>query len=169
MDLVSYADLVVELVNAQDPAEDSLKDLEALRRLLTIRPHLTGRVTHRDLDVMRQLRSNLRDIFECATAGELERAAEGVNSLLLQHPIHPALSNHDGSTWHLHLSEDGSVPDRYAAGAAMGLAMLVSERGFEAFKICESPGCQNVYFDTTPDSSRRHCSDGCPKRNGRGQ
>ena len=169
MDLASYADLVTELVNtgcSQEPEQDSLRDLEALRGLLTIRPHLSGRVTRRDLDAMRELRTELRKIFESAAAGDEDDAIERLNSLLIQHPIHPQVSGHDGQRWHLHLTESGSVPDRYAAGAAMGLAVYISDHGIERLGRCQSPACGNVFFDNTPNRSRRYCSDRCAGRAG---
>jgi predicted RNA-binding Zn ribbon-like protein len=164
VDLASYADLVIELVNTQEPATDSLRDLDTLQELLKIRPHLGGRVTRRDLDAMRELRTALRGIFEAAAAGQDEDAADRLNTLLIQHPIHPQLSGHDGQSWHLHLTESGSVPDRYAAGAAMGLAVRISDQGLDRLGICHADGCANVYFDTTTNRSRRYCSDRCASR-----
>ncbi|MCD0448177.1 CGNR zinc finger domain-containing protein [Actinocorallia sp. API 0066] len=166
MDLVSYADLAVELVNTREPAVDALRDLDTLRSLLLIRPHLMGRVTSRDLEAMRQLRHDLRSVFEAAAAGAVDRAADGVNQLLLRHPIHPALSNHDGQEWHLHLSEDGSVPDRYAAGAAMGLSLVVGARGFRALGVCAADDCDNVFLADGSGKRRRYCSPACRKRSG---
>ncbi|MGH3390114.1 MAG: CGNR zinc finger domain-containing protein [Actinomadura sp.] len=164
MDLASYAELVVELVNTQDPAEDSLRDLDTLHDLLQIRPHLSGRVTRRDLDAMRELRTELRAIFVSAAADDGAAAIERLNALLIQHPIHPQVSGHDGQRWHLHLTESGSVVDRYAAGAAMGLAVHISDHGIERLGICQAPGCCNVYFDSTTNRSRRYCSDRCASR-----
>lgn len=164
MDLASYADLVVELVNTHEPAEDSLRDLDSLQQLLEIRPHLGGRVTRRDLDAMRDLRTALRAVFEAAVAGDDEQAVDRLNTLLIQHPIHPQLSGHDGQKWHLHLTESGSVPDRYAAGAAMGLAVKISDQGIDRLGICQADGCSNVFFDTTTNRSRRYCSDRCASR-----
>lgn len=164
MDLASYADLVIELVNTQDPSEDSLRDLDALQELLKIRPHLGGRVLQRDLDAMRTLRASLRAIFVAAARGDEEDAIERLNSLLIQHPVHPQLSGHDAQRWHLHLTEGGSVPDRYAAGAAMGLAVKISDQGMDRLGICQADGCANIYFDTTSNRSRRYCSDRCAGR-----
>ncbi|WP_199485193.1 CGNR zinc finger domain-containing protein [Actinomadura craniellae] len=164
MDLASYADLVIELVNTQDPAEDSLRDLDALHELLKIRPHLSGRITRRDLDAMRELRAELRAIFVSATEGDEEAAIDRLNSLLIQHPVHPQMSGHDGQRWHLHLTEGGSVPDRYAAGAAMGLAVKISDQGIDRLGICRAASCRNIFFDTTADGSRRYCSDRCAGR-----
>jgi predicted RNA-binding Zn ribbon-like protein len=161
VDLASYADLVVELVNTGcpvEPEQDSLRDLEALRELLTIRPHLSGRVTRQDLDAMRELRNELRKIFDAVAAGDETDAIERLNSLLIQHPIHPQVSGHDGQRWHLHLTESGSVPDRYAAGAAMGLAVYISDHGIGRLRICQAPSCGDVFFDNTTNLSRRYCS-----------
>ena len=167
MDLASYADLVIELVNtgcSEDPGHDPLRDLDALRGLLTIRPHLSGRVTRQDLDAMRELRWQLRKIFESVGAGDETDAMERLNTLLIQHPIHPQVSGHDGQRWHLHLTESGSVPDRYAAGAAMGLAVYISDHGIERLGRCQAPSCDNVFFDNTTNRSRRYCSDRCASR-----
>lgn len=164
MDLASYADLVVELVNTGRPAEperDSLRDLDALRELLTIRPHLSGRVTHQDLDVMRELRAELRKIFDSVADGDEEDAIERLNTLLIQHPIHPQISGHDGQRWHLHLTESGSVPDRFAAGAAMGLAVYISDHGIGRLRSCRQPSCVNVFFDDTANRSRKYCPVHC--------
>lgn len=168
MDLLSYADLVVELVNTREPSVDALRDLDTLRELLLIRPHLMGRVTQRDLEAMRQLRADLRAVFQAAAEGDHNRAADGVNQLLLRHPVHPTLSNHDDSSWHMHLIEDGSVPDRYAAGAAMGLGLVIGARGFTALGVCAADNCDNIFLAEDGKRSGRYCSPQCRKRS-RGQ
>jgi predicted RNA-binding Zn ribbon-like protein len=164
VDLASYADLVIELVNTQDPAEDSLRDLDTLRELLTIRPHLSGRVTRETLEAMRDLRTELHAIFVAAATGHQDDAIERLNTLLIQHPVHPQVSRHDGQCWHVHLTESGSVPDRYAAGAAMGLAVKISDQGIDRLGICQAEACANIYFDTTTNKSRRYCSERCANR-----
>ncbi|MFF5258990.1 CGNR zinc finger domain-containing protein [Actinomadura viridis] len=167
MDLASYADLAIDLVNTRDPAGDALRDLDGLRALLDGRPHLGGRVGHRDLDCMRALRTQLRAIFTAAGAGDEETAVDRLNSLLIQHPIHPQLSRcGDGTAWHVHLNEGGSVPDRYAARAAMGLAVRIGEQGADRLGVCRADGCDHVFFDTTAGRSRRYCSDRCARRTG---
>ncbi|WP_067490247.1 CGNR zinc finger domain-containing protein [Actinomadura hibisca] len=164
MDLSSYADLAIELVNTQDPAGDTLRDLDGLRALLHDRPHLGGRIAHRDLDGMRALRGQLRQIFASAAAGHDADAIDRLNSLLIQHPVHPQLSGHDDQDWHLHLNEGGSIPDRYAARAAMGLAVKISDHGLDRLGACRAAGCDRVFFDTTANQTRRYCSDRCAGR-----
>ncbi|MFI6521723.1 CGNR zinc finger domain-containing protein [Spirillospora sp. NPDC050679] len=166
MDLSSYADLAIELVNTRGPAGDALRDLDGLRALLHGRPHLGGRIAHRDLDGLRALRGQLREIFAFAAAGNADAAIDRLNTLLIQHPVHPQLSGHDDLGWHLHLNEGGSIPDRYAARAAMGLAVQISDHGLERLGVCRAEGCDRVFFDTTANRSRRYCSDRCAGRTG---
>jgi hypothetical protein len=164
VDLASYAELAVRLVNTSTPEEDHLGDLDALRALLTFGPHLNGRVGRPELEAMRQLRDDLRSIFEAVAAGDEDDAAERLNALLVRHPVHPQVSGHDGQRWHLHITESGSVPDRYAAGAAMGLAVFISAEGLDRLAVCASAPCRNVYIDTSSNHTRRYCSDACASR-----
>lgn len=167
MDLTSYADLAVRLVNTADPVrpdQDRLADLAALRVLLADRPQLRNRATRRDLEELRRLRRRLRAVFEAAAAGHGARAVEQLNGLLVQHPIHPQISGHDASDWHLHLTERGEVAERYAATAVMGLAVLVTTLGLDRLGVCEAPPCRNVFVDTSTNRSRRYCSDRCATR-----
>jgi putative stress-induced transcription regulator len=164
VDLAGYADLVVELVNTgcpPEPERDSLRDLDSLRELLAILPSASGRVTRQDLDAMRELRAELRDIFDSAALGAEDDAIERLNSLLIRHPVHPQMSGHDGLRWHLHLTEGGSVSDRYAAGAAMGLAVYISDHGIGRLRTCRAASCGNVFYDNTADGCGWFCSERC--------
>jgi predicted RNA-binding Zn ribbon-like protein len=164
VDLASYAELAVQLVNTSTPDEDRLGDLDALRALLALGPHMAGRVGRADLEAMRDLRADLRAIFESVAAGDEDDAVERLNSLLVRHPVHPQISGHEGQRWHLDISESGSVPDRYAAGAAMGLAVYISADGLDRLAVCASSPCRNVYIDTSSNRTRRYCSDLCASR-----
>ncbi|MBW8486241.1 CGNR zinc finger domain-containing protein [Actinomadura parmotrematis] len=164
MDLASYADLAVDLVNTQRPDGDTLRSLDGLHELLAGHPHLGGRISHRDLDAMRGLRGQLRAVFVSAAGGDEEDAIDRLNTLLIQHPVHPQVSGHDGQRWHLHINEGGSVPDRFAARAAMGLAVTIADRGLERLGVCAADGCGRVFFDTTANRSRRYCSAHCARR-----
>jgi len=167
LDLSSYAELAVRLVNTDDPADsarDDLRDLDALRALVADRPHLNMRVTRNDLDALRLLRAELRKVFSASAGGEGADAVEILNALLIQHPIHPQISGHDGQRWHLHLTESGSVADKYAAGAVMGLAVLAIEVGIDRLGLCQAASCNAVFVDTSTNRSRRYCSDRCASR-----
>lgn len=164
MNLASYADLAIDLVNTRRPDGDDLRDLDGLRALLAHRPHFGGRIAHRDLDAMRELRAQLRAIFDAAARGHEDDAVERLNAMLIHHPVHPQLARHGGQDWHLHFNDAGSVPDRYAARAAMGLAAKIAAQGPGRLGICRAEGCERVFFDTTANRSRRYCSDRCAGR-----
>ncbi|MBT2208417.1 MULTISPECIES: ABATE domain-containing protein [Actinomadura] len=166
MDLASYADLAVDLVNTCRPHRDELRDLEGLRALLLRRPYLAGRTARRDLDAMRELRAELRAVFVSAARGDELDAIERLNTLLIRYPVHPIVTRHDGQGWHLHLNEDGSVPDRCAARAAMGLAARISSRGIDALGVCRAEGCERAYLTPATERAPRYRCERCAGRPG---
>ncbi|GGL17005.1 hypothetical protein Sme01_71490 [Sphaerisporangium melleum] len=162
MDLTSYAELAVLLVNAAE----ALDSLEGTRRLLTEagRGDQAARLTRADLAILRELRRELAAVF-AAAAGRDEDAAVGrLNALLVRHPVRPQISGHDGQGWHLHLTEDGRPCEEYAAGAVMGLTALVTELGVDRLGLCRAAGCHRAYLDTSSNRSRRYCSERCATR-----
>jgi predicted RNA-binding Zn ribbon-like protein len=74
------------------------------------------------------------------------------------------VSAHDNQRWHLHLSNSGSVADRYAAGAVFGLATIVTQYGADRLGICTLAACHGVFIDASTNRSRRYCSDHCASR-----
>ncbi len=164
MDLNSYAELAVRLVNTAGGGGeegDRLASLDGLRDLVADRQHLSKGITRNDLEALRCLRTEFRAFFEACSAGAGSDAAAMLNALLIQHPVHPQLSGHDGQAWHVHYTESGSVADRYAAGAVMGLAVVVSDLGVDRFGICQAPGCGGVFIDIGTERDRVYCSEKC--------
>jgi predicted RNA-binding Zn ribbon-like protein len=164
VDLNSYAELAARLVNTGDAGggrKDELATIEAYRALMADRAALCARATAADLDALRELRSQLRLIFAACAAGDGDKAAARLNALLARHPVHPEIARHDGATWHLHHADSGSVADRYAAGAVLGLTIVITSLGTDRLRHCEAPSCPHVLVDTTPDRSRAYCSDRC--------
>lgn len=167
MDLASYADLAVRLVNSYSLGHeggDQLATLDGLRALVADRQHLNHGLTRRDVEELRVLREEFRGFFVFCAAGNGADAADLLNSLLIQHPVHPQLSGHDGQPWHVHYRETGSMADKYAAGAAMGLAVQLSDLGVERFGTCQAAPCLGVYIDTTQERTTRYCSERCEAR-----
>jgi len=168
VDLTSYAELAVRLVNSAIRAGDEpdlLGDPEAFRGFVADRPHLAGQVTRHDLDALRLLRAEFSRIFAAAAEeGAGSSAVARMNALLVQHPIHPVIVGHDAESWHLHLSETGSVADRYAAGSVIGLAMLVAQFGVNRLGVCTIASCRGVFIDASTNRSRRYCADHCTTR-----
>ncbi len=163
MDLSSYAELAVRLVNTDRSGRsgDGLAGLDAARTLAAGLPQLTAQVTRHDLEALRMLRTALREVFAAAAGGDGGRAAEVLNELLIQHPVHPQLSGHGGQAWHLHLTESGGLADQYAAGAVMGLAVLVTHDGVDVLGVCEASSCGSAFIRSSSDRSRQFCSDRC--------
>ena len=167
MDLSSYAELAVRLVNTDSLGHDGgdqLSSLEKLRALVADREHLSHGITRRDLETLRQLRDDFRAVFVACARGNGAQAAERLNALLMQYPVHPQLSGHDGQPWHVHYTESGSMSDKYAAGAAMGLAVRLASLGIDRFGVCQAAPCQGVFIDTSAGRTRRYCSDRCTNR-----
>ncbi len=167
MDLSSYAELAVRLVNTASLGHeggDLLTTLDGLRALVADREHLNHGITRADLEALRQLRDEFRAFFVSSSQGDGAAAAARLNELLMQYPVHPQLSGHDGQPWHVHYTESGSMSDKYAAGAAMGLAVRLAELGLDRFGVCQAAPCQGVFIDTSAGRTRRYCSERCTNR-----
>jgi predicted RNA-binding Zn ribbon-like protein len=167
VDLSSYAELAVRLVNTDSLGHeggDMLGTLDGLRALVADREHLNHGISRADLETLRQIREELRAFFVSCSQGGGGQAAARLNELLIQYPVHPQLSGHDGQPWHVHYTESGSMSDKYAAGAAMGLAVRLAELGMERFGVCQAAPCQGVFIDTSAARTRRYCSDRCTNR-----
>ncbi|HEV3381577.1 MAG TPA: CGNR zinc finger domain-containing protein [Trebonia sp.] len=167
MELSSYAELAVRLVNTDSLGHDGgdqLTSLDGLRALVADREHLNHGITRADLEALRQLREDFRAFFVACSLGDGLDAAERLNEMLIRYPVHPQLSGHDGQPWHVHYTESGSMADKYAAGAAMGLAVRLAELGIERFGICQATPCKGVFIDTSAGRTRRYCSDRCTNR-----
>ena len=167
VDLSSYAELAVRLVNTSSLGHeggDQLTTLDGLRALVADREHLNHGISRTDLEALRQLRTEFRAFFVACSRGDGADAAARLNELLIQNPVHPQLSGHDGQAWHVHYTESGSMSEKYAAGAAMGLAVRLTELGLDRFGLCQAAPCQGVFIDTTPEGARRYCSRRCADR-----
>ena len=167
MDLSSYAELAVRLVNTTGLGHeggDLLTSLDGLHALVSDREHLNHSMTRADLETLLMLRDEFRGFFVSCSQGNGPEAAARLNELLIQYPVHPQLSGHDGQAWHVHYTESGSMSDKYAAGAAMGLAVRLADLGIDRFGVCQAAPCSGVFVDTSVNRTRRYCSDRCASR-----
>jgi predicted RNA-binding Zn ribbon-like protein len=162
VNLTSYADLAVRLVNTAvcaDDEPDQLGTPESFRVLAAGHLSMSGPVTQYDLGTLRRLRDQLSLIFAAAAGGSPQTAAERLNMLLIQHPIHPELVSHDNARWHVHLADTGSVTGRYAAGAVFGLTLFVAQFGADRLGVCAIASCPRVFIDASTNRSRRYCGE----------
>jgi len=158
VDFLRYAEQAADLVNVP------LEDEDDLANHLAGRPWLARQITPRDVIALRRLQRELRPVFSLAHEDEAE-AVRRLNQLLARHPISPFISGHDHQTWHLHVAErESSVAETLAAEALMGMAVVVCELGADRFGVCAADRCTNVFVDTSPNRSRRYCSERCSSR-----
>lgn len=156
MEFVGYAERAADLVNAALESDRELHDLVARR------PWLAERMTPRDLKALRRVAETIRPLF-----GETDVATvvDSLNSLLRRYPVSPYISGHDQQDLHMHVAErDSSVTATLAAEGLMGMAVVVCDLGPDRFGECAADGCDRVFVDTSPNRSRRYCSDRCSSR-----
>ena len=172
MGLTSYAELAVRLVNSAGSGghQDMLSEPEAVRALFADRSDLRGPVTRVDLDALRHLRDELTAVFSACTQGDPAAGVERLNALLISHPVHPVIvpaqgpARRDRRPYQLTLSGSGSVSDRFTTGAVMGLATVLTQFGPDRLGRCGLACCTGVFVDTSPNGSRRYCSEQCGNR-----
>lgn len=172
MELASYADFAVRLVNSEEPQRgtDALTSVDALRGLIGD-PSRARLADESDLPRLRAVRTRLRGVFEAAAEGEDVRSVDLLNSLMVEYPVSPLISGHNDldengrPAWHLHLADNApTAAANYAAVACMGLAIHLTELGVDRLGICQAAPCRNAYLDTSTNRSRRYCSDRCATR-----
>ncbi|MCZ2527981.1 CGNR zinc finger domain-containing protein [Streptomyces sp. HB2AG] len=173
MELASYADFAVRLVNSEQPGrgEDSLTSVEAVRELFGAHRQTARRTGEADVTRLRAVRSRLRAVFSAAASGDEVLAVDLLNGLLIEFPVSPQISGHGHldergrPQWHMHLADHAAnATAGYAALACMGLAWQLTETGVDRLGICQADPCRNAYVDTSTNRSRRYCSDRCATR-----
>jgi predicted RNA-binding Zn ribbon-like protein len=160
LNLSSYAALAVRLANTAVCAPGELDPLSSPAACASaLGDCLAGPVTRRDLDVLKHVRAEFNAVFEAAAKGDGQTAMARLNALLVQFPIQPEMTGHDQQRWHVHLASQGSVGDRFAAGAIIGVALTVSGLGVSRLGICSIASCPQVFIDASPGKSRRYCKE----------
>ena len=159
MDFIRYAERAAALVNADLPDE------EALREHLADRSWLHRSVVAADVDSVRTFQAELRPVFEASDVDDVRLVVGSLNDLLASHPVTPMISDHDPANLHMHVTNKASsVAELLIAESLMGLANLVCDLGATRLGICSEARCDNVFVDTSPNQSRRYCSDRCSSR-----
>jgi hypothetical protein len=159
MDFIRYAERAAALVNAD------LRDDDALREHLADRSWLHRSVSAGDVGSLQDFQVELRPVFEASDVGDVPLVVSGLNDLLARHPVTPMISDHDPDHLHMHVTNRASsVAELLVAEALMGLANLVCDLGATRLGTCSEARCDNVFVDTSPNQSRRYCSDRCSSR-----
>lgn len=165
MDFAHYsqeaAHFAAELINTKGmpSGTELLPDLQAWKDFL--RPFViqgSDDITERDVEQIRVARERLREVFFTDEPGAIAL----LNAVLRDLGSTPQIVAHDGHPWHMHYSEpDAPIAHRIASGAAMGLATLITESGFERLGVCTAENCLDVFVDTSRNRSRRYCDSTC--------
>jgi len=159
VDFIRYAERAAALVNAD------LTDEAALRDHLTDRAWLHASLTPADVTALQELQTELRPVFEASQREDVPLVVSGLNQLLARHPVTPMISDHDPADLHMHVANrSASVAELLVGEALMGLATLVCDLGATRLGTCTAAPCDNVFVDTSPNQSRRYCSDRCSSR-----
>ena len=164
MDFVRYAERSAGLVNAD------LSDVDAVIAFLDQRAWLHEQVTDRDASALRRFQRELRPVFESSNEGDEVAVVEQLNALLAKHPVTPYIAGHggkdgEGAHWHMHVADkQSSVAELLVAESLMGLSTLVCDLGATRLGVCDASPCADVFVDTSPNQSRRYCSDRCSSR-----
>ena len=159
MDFVRYAERSAGLVNAD------VQDTADLVVYLDQREWLHDQVVDRDVSAVRRFVKELRPVFEASNAGDERAVVERLNALLAKHPVTPYIAGHEPGKWHMHVADrQSSVAELLVAESLMGLSTLVCDLGATRLGVCDAAPCTNVFVDTSPNQSRRYCSDRCSSR-----
>ena len=160
MDFVRYAERSAGLVNAH------LEDAGSLVHFLDERAWLHDQVEERDAGTLRRFVRELRPVFEASSAGDEKAVVQGLNALLAKHAVTPYIAGDGGAEpWHMHVTDRRStVAELLVAESLLGLSMLVCDLGATRLGVCDASSCADVFVDTSPNRSRRYCSDRCSSR-----
>jgi len=159
VDFIRYAEAGAGLLNADLP------DVDALVAYLQGREWLHGQCTDKDCVQLRRFQKELRPVFEASDVHDATTVVEGLNELLGRHPVTPMISDHDPHNLHIHVANSAaSVSELLISETLLGLATLVCDLGPTRMGVCSASPCTNVYVDTSPNQSRRYCSDRCSSR-----
>jgi predicted RNA-binding Zn ribbon-like protein len=142
------------------PADEAEAVVESLTAIGYPRPSVRAADARR----LAVLAGRMRIVFEAAQAGDLDRAADEINALLLDTNARPQLDRREkGWSLHFHGPDDGLV-NGWAAGCAAGLALAVGSDLAGRLGVCAAPQCDRVFVDVSRNGQRRFCSPQCQSR-----
>jgi predicted RNA-binding Zn ribbon-like protein len=160
--LLAAIDLVNEFALGPRPAGET--ELQALERILSIDPSSVSALRRADVAGFGDLASSLLEVVTALDAGDVDRAADRLNTLLAAHPAHPHLAFEDGR-WRLHHhAADAAVVPMWTSICAERLAHLIGIGEAHRIGRCAAPDCGRAYLDQSKNASRRFCSTTCQNR-----
>ncbi len=123
-----------------------------------------ARVTVAEADELTAYAATVREVFTARAGGDLDRAADLVNDLLLRTGARPQLDRGpDGWGLHFHGADDDVVVG-WAAGIASALAICAGSDLAGILGVCAAEPCDRVFVDGSKNGTRRFCSTRCQNR-----
>ena len=106
------------------------------------------------------------ELYEVFADTTLDQCVADLNGMLARWAHPPRLSDHDGTSWHLHLDSADDAPwgEWLAASAAYALAAIVAETGRLPGGICDAHDCDRPYLNSGSGGEQRYCSTRCATR-----
>lgn len=162
----SDVDLAVALVNTWDTYDDPhehLVGIEDLREFLRLvgRPRAARTAGARDLDAVREVRKQLRRVFE---TGDEAEAVAVLNAVAQDSAAVPRLERREAA-WTVRFGPDEEDVARHLAASAAGaLLEVVRAHGLERFGTCAAAPCTGAYVDRTKNRRKRYCCGLCADR-----
>lgn len=120
------------------------------------------RVSHADLEAVREVRAEVRALF---TADTPTRQTEKLNELLGRARVNLRVVREKGEA-RMEWSLDPSVPlaDALRSAAAVSAAHLATEFGLERLRVCGADPCADVFLDASKRGEQRFCGPRCATR-----
>jgi predicted RNA-binding Zn ribbon-like protein len=120
------------------------------------------RISGADLDDVRKLRAEVRELFSAVTQGE---AATKLNELLADARVNLQVARErplPRLEWTMNTS--GELADALRSAVAVSAAHVVTEFGFGRLRVCGADPCADVFLDVSKRGEQRFCGPRCATR-----
>lgn len=120
------------------------------------------RISHSDLEAVREVRAEVRELFTAETAA---KATDRLNGLLEKARVNLQLRRDRGES-RIEWTLDSSVPlaEALRSAAAVSAAHLARDFGFERLRVCGADPCADVFLDVSKRGEQRFCGPRCATR-----
>jgi len=159
-DTVEALESAVFLSNSElEP--DTLTSVAELQQYFTNFGYTGPAPTSVDLEPVRAIRSQLRDLFLASRDG----AVPMVNEILTGQRALPQLVRHGDVDWHIHAtSDDRPLAERILVESAMAMIDVIRADEMSRFAHCAMDDCGGVVFDMSRNRSKKYCTVTCTNR-----
>ena len=146
---------VAAMVNGLDDDEFDLRAALVARGFSR-----AGAASAASVDRLHDRIADLADLVRSLPGATVDDAARRVNEELTELAIAPHVTDHDEVGPHIHWTAPTATFDsQVVTDVLMSLALELCDNGTERFGRCGAEGCDDLFYDTTRNRSRRFCDD----------